>query len=95
MPASFKNTQISFSFDEIMTAFVRKKGYGVDLTTWLAISAILNQLSTKWVEIHSVGAIFAIFTWKNTKRVRFYYQCLRNSYKKLVSNQLKLKVFSK
>ena len=62
VPASFKNTQISFSFDKIMTAFVRKKGYGVDLTTWLAISAILNQLSTKWVEIHSVGAIFALFT---------------------------------
>ena len=60
-PASL-DTQISFSFDEIMTVFVRKKGYGVDLTTWLAISAILNQLSTKWVKIHSVGVIFALFT---------------------------------
>ena len=60
-PASL-DTQISFSFDEIMTVFVRKKGYGVDLTTWLAISAILNQLSTKWVEINFVGVIFAFFT---------------------------------
>ena len=70
-----------------MTAFVRKKGYGVDLTTWLAISAILNQLSTKWVEIHSVGAIFALFRWKNTKCVKFYHQCLRNSFEKIERHQ--------